>query len=289
VTVLDSGTLVRTGYNFAGWNTTFDGTGTSYAIGATFSITGNTILYAKWSLITYTVSYNGNTNTGGNPLTDGSSPYLPDSIVTVLGTGTLIKTGYNFTAWNSVYDGTGDSYAIGDTFNITENTVLCAQWSPITYTVAYNGNANTGGDPLTDGSSPYLYGSTVTTLGAGTLVKTGNNFVGWNTSADGTGTNYAIGANFTIFANTILFARWVPLYYTVTYNGNTNTGGTPLTDGSSPYISGSTVTLLGAGTLEKTGYTFDSWNTSADGTGTNYAVGANFTINANTILYAKWV
>ena len=39
VTVLgNTGTLVKTGYAFAGWNTKADGTGTSYAAGATFSM-----------------------------------------------------------------------------------------------------------------------------------------------------------------------------------------------------------------------------------------------------------
>jgi bacillolysin len=52
VTVLgNTGTLVKTGYNFAGWNTQVDGLGTSYAGGATFVMgSGNTTLYAKWTI-----------------------------------------------------------------------------------------------------------------------------------------------------------------------------------------------------------------------------------------------
>lgn len=77
--------------------------------------------------------------------------------------------------------------------------------------------------------------------------------------------------------------------YTVTYDGNGNTSGTAPTDSSSPYNSGSTVTVLGnTGTLAKTGKTFGGWNTKADGTGTDYAAADTFTINANTTLYAKW-
>ena len=74
----------------------------------------------------------------------------------------------------------------------------------------------------------------------------------------------------------------------VTYNGNDNTGGTAPTDSNS-YTSGAQVTVLGnTGSLVKTGYTFDGWNTKADGTGTAYATGAQFTITADTNLYAKW-
>ncbi|OGS97888.1 MAG: hypothetical protein A3H99_12650 [Gallionellales bacterium RIFCSPLOWO2_02_FULL_59_110] len=76
--------------------------------------------------------------------------------------------------------------------------------------------------------------------------------------------------------------------YTVTYNGNTNTGGTAPTDGSSPYVSGATVTVLGVGTLTKTGNTFAGWNTAADGSGTSYAAAATFVIAADTTLYAQW-
>ena len=288
VTVLGTGTLVKTDNNFIGWNTLANGLGTSYAIGATFTITTNTVLYAKWTPITYTITYNGNTNTSGSPLSDSSSPYITGSTIIVLGQGTLVKTDNNFIGWNTLANGLGTSYAIGATFTITTNTVLYAQWTPITYTITYNGNANTGGSPLTDSSSPYITGSTITVLGAGTLVKTGNTFAGWNTLANGSGTSYAIGATFTITTNTILYAKWIPITYTLTYNGNTNTGGSPLTDNWSPYLTGSTVTVLGAGTLVKTGNTFAGWNTLANGSGTSYAIGATFTITTNTILYAQW-
>jgi uncharacterized repeat protein (TIGR02543 family) len=82
-----------------------------------------------------------------------------------------------------------------------------------------------------------------------------------------------------------------PSLYTVTYDGNTNTSGNAPTNSSSPYIAGSTVTILGnsgSPVFAKSGYTFDGWNTAADGLGTSYSQGNTFIINANTILYAKW-
>ncbi|MDO8969785.1 MAG: InlB B-repeat-containing protein, partial [Saprospiraceae bacterium] len=42
------GDLVKKGYTFAGWNTAADGTGTSYAPGALYSINTNVTLYARW-------------------------------------------------------------------------------------------------------------------------------------------------------------------------------------------------------------------------------------------------
>lgn len=83
----------------------------------------------------------------------------------------------------------------------------------------------------------------------------------------------------------------VPITYTFTYNGNTNTTGNPVTDGSSPYASGSTVAVLGnsgSPVLAKSGFTFAGWNTAANGSGRSYSPGNTFTINANTTLYAQW-
>ena len=50
VTVLgNTGSLVKTGYSFGGWNTKSDGSGLGYVAGDSFTITGNTTLYAKWN------------------------------------------------------------------------------------------------------------------------------------------------------------------------------------------------------------------------------------------------
>jgi uncharacterized repeat protein (TIGR02543 family) len=77
--------------------------------------------------------------------------------------------------------------------------------------------------------------------------------------------------------------------FAVIYHGNGETGGTVPADTGSPYLSGNTVTVLGAGDLVKTGHTFDGWNTASDGTGTDYAPGASFTVNTPVTLCAKWL
>lgn len=159
----------------------------------------------------------------------------------------------------------------------------------VKYSVTYDGNGSTGGTAPVDATSPYVTASTVTVLPVGTLTKTGSTFGGWNTAANGSGTSYAAGATFTINANTTLYAKWTALpTFAVTYNGNGNTGGTAPVDAASPYVSGSTVTVLPVGTLTKTDNTFTGWNTAANGSGTAYAPAATFTVNAVTTLYAQW-
>ena len=79
--------------------------------------------------------------------------------------------------------------------------------------------------------------------------------------------------------------------FSVTYDGNTNTGGTVPIDGNA-YAESHTVTVLGnTGSLVKTGYTFAGWNTAADGSGTSYAGtgSATFAMGlGNVTLYAQW-
>lgn len=76
-----------------------------------------------------------------------------------------------------------------------------------TYTVTYDGNGSTGG--TVPATAEYDKGATVTVAGnTGGLVKTGFDFAGWNTAANGSGTTYQEGNTFTINANTTLYARW---------------------------------------------------------------------------------
>src|SRR5260221_11308249 len=64
-----------------------------------------------------------------------------------------------------------------------------------------------------------------------------------------------------LFPYTTLFrsAQWTINAYPVIYNGNGNSGGSAPVDGSSPHNYSSTATVLGAGSLTRTGYTFAGW------------------------------
>ena len=76
--------------------------------------------------------------------------------------------------------------------------------------------------------------------------------------------------------------------YTVTYDANGSTTGSVPTD-STKYKENEEVTISDEGDLVKTGYTFDGWNTKADGTGDAYAADDKLTIGTeNVTLYAQW-
>ncbi len=78
--------------------------------------------------------------------------------------------------------------------------------------------------------------------------------------------------------------------YTVSYNGNTPSSGTPPVDAVSPYVQGATVTVLGnTENLIKIGYAFAGWNTEPSGSGTTYAPGATLTMPGSSVtLHAVW-
>lgn len=76
----------------------------------------------------------------------------------------------------------------------------------ITYTVAYNSNGGSG--TITDASSPYASGASVTVKPVTGFTYTGKSFVKWNTAADGSGTDYDPADTFNIATNTTLYAQW---------------------------------------------------------------------------------
>ncbi len=74
------------------------------------------------------------------------------------------------------------------------------------FNVAYNSNGGSG--TMNDDNSPYKYGSQVTIL-QNVYTRSGYNFTGWNTAADGNGTSYAAGNEFTMPAYDVtLYAQW---------------------------------------------------------------------------------
>ncbi|WNM20219.1 InlB B-repeat-containing protein [Flavobacterium capsici] len=170
-----------------------------YSNGTTILSTGEVVPRAP-----YTVTYNAN---GGTGTQTDANPYNNGDIVTVLGAGTITRTGYTFANWNTAANGSGTTYSQGNTFAISADTTLYAQWTINTYTITYDSNSGTG--TQSDPNSPYNYNTTVTVLGIGSVTKPGFTFTFWDTNANGTGTSYTPGDTFTITDNTVLYAQWI--------------------------------------------------------------------------------
>lgn len=96
------------------------------------------------------------------------------------------------------------NYTGGATIKISVETPIIS-----TYKVTYNGNENTGGTVPVD-EKKYKEGDSVIASTAGSPVKAGMIFAGWNTELDGSGTTYAAGEIFSMGSgDVILYAQWV--------------------------------------------------------------------------------
>jgi len=226
-----------------------------------------------------TVTFNVNSGTGSAPASQtvnpGSSIILPD------GDG-LTKTGAVFNGWNANASGTGSNFNAGDSYTPVSDVTLFAKWGN-TYTVTFNINGGNGTAPVTHTVN---VNSNITLPGAGGLTRSGCTFGGWNTSANGMGTNYDAGTTPPpLNASVTLYARW---YSTVTYDINGGSGTTPPAE---MVNAGASIAPPNGSGLTRDGYTFDGWNTNADGMGTNYATiaGVSITPTGNTTLYARWI
>ncbi|MCL2359958.1 MAG: InlB B-repeat-containing protein, partial [Candidatus Bathyarchaeota archaeon] len=305
VTVLDNtGGLVRPGYAFRGWATTQNASVAVYLPGQTFTVVDDVVLYAVWTRV-YSVTYHGNGSTGGGVPVD-SNLYELDASVSVLGRGTLEKTGGRFVGWAYVSSAVVPDFfvvnnvVVPPSFSITQDVTLFAVWEEAslqTFAVSYDGNGSTGGSAPVDAESPYGFGSSVTVLGnSGGLVRSGFVFLGWSDYAFALVAKYPVGSTFAMPHNdVVLYAVWVPVF-TVTYNGNGATSGTVPSDNNS-YSSGASVPVqANPGNLARTGRRFLGWAPVNNASTPVYSVSgstvypATFNMGtANVDLYAVWV
>ncbi len=293
----NTGTLAKSGYQFAGWNTEPDGSGTGYVGGNTFTINADTIVYAQWIIGGARLRYFSNTVAGGTGTAPASSGtyYAAFSTQPIVGNTFTNTNGYTFGGWNTAENGSGTNYPVGSNVTMpgSGTVTLYAQWinPAITYSLTYNAGTNGSGTAPALPTN-YSSGSTATILGnTGPYTNSDPTptFYGWNTLADGTGTSYPPGSTITMIANTNLYAQWVtapPYPYTVTYDANGATGGA-VPAAPTDYPAGVRVSILGNGTLSRPGYTFLGWNGSPTGAGSLYAPGYTFASKTAT-LYALW-
>ena len=161
-----------------------------------------------------------------------------------------------------------------------------------------------------DVNSGYLYAASSGSNYLKTETKLSDNS-SWTVSIDGTATIKANGTNsrnvMQYNQSSSLFACYssasqkalviykkvctssAPTTYAVTYDENGADSGSVPIDAKSPYEANASVTVLGnTGNLAKTGYTFNGWNTQANGQGTAYSAGSTFDITEDITLYAQW-
>ena len=324
---LTANAFTKTGNKFKNWNRKSDGSGTSYSnrqsVNNLTSTNGATVnLYAQWTPNTLKVYYDANggriassdtykLNSEGRVYkkADNEQYYQTwtynnkktDGLVNV-GTFGIARTGYIFNGWwCTTADGVGQIINQNngdikptdinpDIANDNCSRRMYAQWSPIRYTIAFNGNGHTSGST----AAMICTYDVTSNLTANGFTKTGYHFVGWNTKSDGSGTTYTnrqsvLNLSSTHGATITLYAQWETNAYSIGFDGNGHTGGS--TSGMTMKFNESKA--LTANGYTRTGYTFRNWNTKANETGTSYSnrqtVSNLTTTNGGTVtLYAQW-
>ncbi len=126
IVTLPNNEYIRLGHSFTSWNTASDGNGTTYDIGANYTMgSSDSTLYAQWSINpTYEITFNTNGAIGSiinqnivQGISAALSPleyYLSDNI---------------FVEWNTEADGSGISYSNGEEYTMGSSDIfLYAQW-----------------------------------------------------------------------------------------------------------------------------------------------------------------
>ena len=280
----------RTNYYFKGWGTSASATTVAYTAKERYTADQSITLYAIWgTTLTYDIVYYANT-------TDTTVANMPKSQVKTHGTNITLHSNvptrgqYVFSHWDKAKDGSGTNYQPGATYSTNADLNLYAIWTRNKWDVTYNANEGEGApDPQEKVKDVTL------TLQSTKPTRENYDFSKWNTKADGTGTNYNAGGTYTSNATLKLYAQWTPYSHTVSFNKNGGTGNTPdsfvKTTDNIVYIEAAsetddTIDLIPT----KTGYVFVGWNTAADGSGTMYQPGDEYTPiqKTNVTLYAIW-
>ena len=269
--------FTKAGYTFKGWATSADGEvvySDEQAVTNLTSIGNSIILYAVWQVNSYTLTINPNGGTWNNSTTTQTAT---QNYGTTKEIANPTRTGYTFGGWTT----SGACSLSSTTFTYgAGNCTITASWTANTYTVAYNGNGNTGGSMA---NSTHTY-DTAKKLTTNAYTKTGYSFSGWATSANGN-VAYTNGQSVTNLATSgtvTLYAKWTINSYTLTINPNGGTWNNSTATQTAKQNYGTTKEIANP---TRTGYTFGGWTTS----GTCSLSGSTFTYGAgNCTLTAKW-
>ena len=265
----------KEGFTFNGWYDNAGFTGNVYTSATKVVKTTNHTLYAKYTVNTYTVTFDAN----GGTVTPTSGTVTFGQAYGTLPTPT--RTGYIFTGW--YLKDTTTKIIETTEVGTADNHTLVAEWEAVSGIVVTL-NKNTTDDAVI--SAPQIsveFDEKYAGLETVTATRKGYKFSGWNTQANGEGVTVTKDTTVTNAAAHTLYAQWTAETYTVTLNAN----------GGSNVVASFTVTFDEAygdelTTPTKENYTFIGWYDNADFTGEVYTSDTIVKTDANHTLYAKY-
>lgn len=215
-------------------------------VSSPYTPNSNVTLTAQWTPNQHTLTWELN----GGTVTTAGTPSGNVAYGTSIQAPQVAKTGYTFNGWSPEFT--------VETTMPDDDLTYTAQWRANTYTVQFDANGGTG----TMSNQSFTYDANPIALSANTFTWTGYNFTGWNTVANGSGTNYVDKAevkNLTAEPNGVitLYAQWTPKSLTnyrtlCTYDITWLIGGDPYTEGNptTTVQAGKTITALPTNPLD---------------------------------------
>ena len=258
VTVLgntSSNPYVKTGYTFGGWS---DGT-TTHQAGEKFTITKNTTLTAVWVAETYKITYFAGVGTGTPPVDTNSYSYGQGVLLAGNeGSPKLVLTDYEFVGWTPNPSAASPKlYAPGSILLIDDESCNLTAVFRKMHTVTFDTGA--GGstiNPVKVSDNGYIPMPTNPT-------RAGYDFVKWYID-ESLASEWTFGHKVT--EDTTLYAKWNPVYYSVTYDKGEGTGSMPSGSTGHPYKQPVTVLFTPLPTHPSGGtFTFQGWSDGAGG------------------------
>ena len=197
-------------YTFNGWYTAASGGTYLGTTNNSYTPPSTTTIYAQWSAISYTVTFNAN---GGSVSPTSSSGTNSGGVVLP----TPSRTNYSFLGWYTASSGGTYINGGGNTYYPTASVTLYAQWQINTYTVTWDAN----GGSVSPTSSSVNAGSSVT---APTPTRSGYTCTGWWNSTSGGTKIVDVGSSYTPGSTTTLYAQWTvtPIVPTISSLSVTN-------------------------------------------------------------------
>jgi uncharacterized repeat protein (TIGR02543 family) len=188
------------------------------------------------------------------------------------------RTDYIFAGWNTQQDGLGSAFTSSTT--VSANREVYAQWTLISYSYTVTFDKNGGDTEANPAEKTVASPATGVDALPAPPTRSGYDFEGWNTEAEGDGSDFT--ASTPVSGNMTVYAQWKIISYTVTFKSNYGLNDILYTK-KVPYASA--VTEFPADPT-RTGYTFASWNTEADGDGSAFT--SSTPVSGNMEVYAQW-
>ena len=252
----------RVGYTFTGWFT--DKTaGTKVESTTTVMMTAAQILYARWAVNQYDITF---------VLNNGQANVVQslDFDTTIANAPLPQRAGYTFSGWSPALS------------KVQGVATYQAEWTTLTYNISYN---------LANGSLPSdsVYPATYTVESSSiTLVvpeRTGYTFSGWTgTSLSQATTSVVIAQGST--GHRSYTATWTANTYAIVLNAN---GGQVVGGTSLQHTYDSQTLLPDTSTTSKIGSTFEGWYETSNFAGSPVSfIAATTTWSGDLTFYAKW-